>query len=277
VLQTIRRERISVTLLVPTMIYLLLDHPKIAAADFSSVKLVLYGASPMSPTRLMEGLERIGPVFSQLYGQSECYPIMVHRKEDHSQARPHLFAACGKPVNNAEVRLLDDDGNDVLPGDAGEICVRSPLVMKGYWKQAQLTAETIKSGWLHTGDIARRDGEGFYYIVDRKKDVVVSGGFNVYPREVEDVLTTHASVVSAAVIGVPDEKWGEAVTALVVLRPGSTVSEQELIRLVKDRKGSVYSPKSVEFVEALPMTSLSKVDKKAIRTRYWKSHGRMVG
>ncbi len=277
VLATIARERIGMTLLVPTMIYALLDCPALGSTDLSSLELLLYGASPMSPTRLVEGLERIGPVFSQLYGQTECYPLTVLRREDHDAARPELFAACGFPVTTCDVRLLDDDGNEVAQGQPGEICARGPYVMDGYLKMPEQTAETLKHGWLHTGDMAVADERGYLYIVDRKKDLIVTGGFNVYPRGVEDVLTSHAAVAQAAVIGVPDPKWGEAVMALVVLRPGAAVDEASLAQLVRDRLGSVQAPKRVEFVEALPTTGVGKVDKKVLRARFWAGQTRMVG
>ena len=210
-LATIEREKINFTLVVPTMIYVLLDHPRLDKTDLSSLELILYGASPMSPTRLVEGLERIGPMFSQLYGQTECYPVSVLRKEDHDARRPELFASCGFPIASCSVSLRDDDNNEVQPGEAGEICVRAPHAMEQYWKRPEQTAETFKGGWLHTGDVARADERGYLYIVDRKKDMIVSGGFNIFPREVEDVLSSHPDVAMAAVIGVPHEKWGEAV------------------------------------------------------------------
>lgn len=149
--------------------------------------------------------------------------------------------------------------------------------MESYWKMPEQTEETLGGGWLHTGDIARADEEGYLYIVDRKKDMIVTGGFNVYPREVEDALTSHPGVAMAAVIGVPDAKWGEAVTALVVRRPDSTVASDELIRLVKERKGGPQAPKSVEFIDALPLTAIGKVDKKVLRARYWSGQTRQVG
>ena len=276
-LDTIQRERINFTLMVPTMIYVLLDHPKLDKTDLSSLELILYGASPMSPSRLVEGMERIGPVFSQLYGQTECYPVSVLRKADHDASRPELFASCGFPCASVAVTLRDEDNNEVEPGEAGEICVRAPHVMEQYWKKPEQTAEAFKGGWLHTGDVARADERGYLYIVDRKKDMIVSGGFNVFPREVEDVLTSHPDVAMAAVIGVPDAKWGEAVTALIVRKAGTTPSPEALMQMVKDRKGGTHAPKRVEFVDSLPLTAVGKVDKKVLRAKYWAGQGRMVG
>jgi fatty-acyl-CoA synthase len=277
VLSTIQRERINFTLLVPTMIYVLLDHPKLSKTDLSSLELLLYGASAMSPTRLVEGIERIGPVFSQLYGQTECYPVSVLRKADHDPKTPELFLSCGFPISACEVKILDDSDQEVPLGEAGEICVRAQHVMAQYWKRPDTTAETLKSGWLHTGDIARRDERGYMFILDRKKDMIVSGGFNIFPREVEDVLTQHADVAMCAVVGVPDDKWGEAVTAIVVAREGARPNAEELIALVKAKKGAAHAPKQIRFVEQLPMTGVGKVDKKVLKASFWAGKERMVG
>lgn len=276
-LATIEREKINFTLMVPTMIYVMLDHPRLEKTDLSSLELVLYGASPMSPTRLVEGLERIGPVFSQLYGQTECYPVSVLRKADHDAARPELFASCGFPIASCSVTLRDEDNQEVKPGEAGEICVRAPHAMEQYWKRPEQTAETFKGGWLHTGDIARADERGYLYIVDRKKDMIVSGGFNIFPREIEDVLSSHPDVAMAAVIGVPHEKWGEAVAALIVAKAGARPAVEALMQLVKERKGGTHAPKQIEFVDSLPLTAVGKVDKKVLRAKYWTGQTRQVG
>ena len=172
--------------------------------------------------------------------------------------------------------LLNEQGEKVPHGEIGEVCIRSAAVMGGYWKRPEATAETLAGGWLHTGDLARQDDEGFYYLVDRARDMIISGGFNVYPREVEDVLTAHPAVAMAAVIGVPDDKWGEKVIAVVVTRQGETVEPLELIELVKTRKGPIYAPKQVDLVEALPHTALGKTDKKAVRKEYWGDTERMI-
>jgi fatty-acyl-CoA synthase len=277
VLATIARERINFTLLVPTMVYVLLDHPMLARSDVSSLELLLYGASPMSPTRLLEALERIGPVFSQLYGQTECYPISVLRKGDHDRAHPELFASCGAPAASCEVSIRDADDAEVATGEPGEICVRAAHAITQYWKRPQETEELFRNGWLHTGDIVRCDERGYLYILDRKKDMIVSGGFNIYPRDVEDVIAAHPDVAMACVIGVPDPKWGEAVCALVVAKPGARPDPDALIQLVKARKGSAHAPKRVEFVDALPLTPVGKIDKKLVRARYWAGQQRMVG
>ncbi|WP_375158567.1 AMP-binding protein [Bradyrhizobium sp. RDT46] len=277
VLTTIARERINFTLFVPTMIYVLLDHPALEKTDLASLELVLYGASAMSPSRLVEGIERIGPVFSQLYGQTECYPVSVLRKADHDPKTPELFLSCGFPIAACEVRILDDNDEEVKTGEAGEICVRAPHAMAEYWRRPDITAETLKNGWVHTGDIARQDERGYMFILDRKKDMIVSGGFNIFPREVEDVLSQHADVAMVAVVGIPDEKWGEAVTAIVVPREGARPDPDELINLVRTRKGSAHAPKQIRFVKQLPMTGVGKVDKKVLRAGFWSGRDRMVG
>lgn len=199
------------------------------------------------------------------------------RKADHDPKQPDLFLSCGFPIASCETKILDDRDQEVPIGQPGEICVRAPHVMAEYWKRPQQTAETLKNGWLHTGDIARVDERGYMFILDRKKDMIVTGGFNVFPREVEDALATHPDVAAVAVIGIPDDKWGEAVTAIVVPKSGTEPDERELIDLVKRLKGAIYAPKQVEFVRELPMTGVGKVDKKALRAPFWVGRDRMVG
>ena len=274
----VEQHRITATFLVPTMVYVLLDSPARQGADLSSLQLIIYGASPMSPARLTEGMQVFGPVFMQLYAQSEApnAVTVLHQHEHDPVHHPERLASCGTPCVGTQVRLLDDDGHAVPPGDVGEICVRGPLVMQGYWNNPEETAKALRHGWLYTGDMARCDADGYLYIVDRSKDMIISGGFNVYPREVEDALSQHPAVAAAAVVGVPDPKWGEAVRALVVLRPGASVPAEELIALVRERKGAVYAPKAIDFVDALPVTGLGKLDKKAIRAQFWGGQGRAV-
>ncbi|MBT3332566.1 MAG: AMP-binding protein [Rhodospirillaceae bacterium] len=277
VLDTIAAERITTTLLVPTMVNILLDHPKLDQTDLSSLELLIYGAAPMSPTRLLEGLERIGPVFCQLYGQTEGYPLTVLRKGDHNKDDPGLFAACGHPVSSVRIALLDEEGQEVPGGEVGEICAQGPQIMDAYWQRPEQTEEVFAHGWLHTGDMAWADDRGYLYIVDRKKDMIITGGFNVFPREVEDVITTDRDIAMAAVIGVPDDKWGEAVKAVVVVRAGAQIDTEALIQRVKDSKGAVQAPKSVDIVDEIPLTPLGKPDKKALREIYWAGRDRRVG
>lgn len=269
VLQTIERRGITCVLLVPTMIYALLDHPRLGEFDLSSLETVFYGASSMSPARLREAIARFGPIFFQFYGQSEApMSLSILRRADHQTDDLLRLASCGRPVRWVDVALLDDRNRPVAIGEPGEICARGPLVMGGYHNKPEQTHEALAGGWLHTGDVAVEDDEGFLRIVDRKKDMIITGGFNVYPREIEDVLGAHPLVSNCAVVGVPDERWGEAVKAVVVLRPGAAPCADELIALVRERKGPVQAPKSVEFVDAIPMTAVGKPDKKALRARY---------
>jgi fatty-acyl-CoA synthase len=272
VLRRLSRDRVSMMLAVPTMIYDLLDCPALDRADVSSLELLLYGASSMSAVRLQEGIDRIGPIFSQLYGQAECYPIAVLDPADHDVSRPELLSSCGFPAQGAVVALLDDAGQPVGEGEVGEICVRSQSVMRGYRGDGDATADALSGGWLHTGDLGKTDAEGRIYIVDRKKDMIVTGGFNVYPREVEDLLTAHPDVAGAAVIGVPDPRWGEAVHAVVKLRPGRELDQHGLAELIRSAKGSLLTPKSFQVIAEFPLTAAGKIDKRALAAQHNKSN-----
>jgi fatty-acyl-CoA synthase len=277
----VEQHKITATMLVPVMLYFLMDAERGKSANMSSIETIFYGASPMSPARLQEGIERWGQIFYQFFGQSEAPMVLANmKKAEHDLSKPERLSSCGRPAPWVHMALLDDDNQPVAAGEAGEICVRAPLVMKGYKDMPEQTAEAMDGDWLHTGDIGRLDEEGFLYIVDRKKDMVVSGGFNVFPREVEDVLSGHDAVAQVAVIGVPDEKWGESVKAVVVLKPGTEASDAltaELIEMVKDAKGSVQAPKSIDYVEGIPLTAVGKPDKKTLRAGYWEDAQRSVG
>ena len=280
-LETVEREKVTATFCVPTMIYMLLDHPGARRYDTSSLRNIIYGAAPVAPDRLKEAIDRFGPIFTQLYGQTEA-PMMlsVLPRDEHVIADPvrerQVLSSCGRPTVTTQLRLLDPKGNEVAQGEPGEIVVRAINMMDGYFEDPETTAETIRDGWLHTGDLARQDARGFLYIVDRAKDMIISGGFNIYPREVEDALSQHPAVKEAAVIGVPDEKWGEAVKAVVVLHEGRGVTEGELIAFVKERKGKLVAPKSVEFWNSIPLTNLGKVDKKKIREPFWRDRESLI-
>lgn len=287
VLRTIEEQKITATMLVPSMLYALLDHPDSRTRDLSSLETVYYGASPINPVRLAEAIERFGPIFAQYYGQSEAPMVISYLgKNDHPKAGadPRRLSSCGRPSAFLRTALLGPDDKPVAPGEPGEICVAGPLLAGGYWGLPEQTADTFRDGWLRTGDVAREDEDGFWYIVDRTKDMIVTGGFNVFPREVEDVVAEHPSVGQVGVIGVPDDKWGEAVTAVVVLRGDAETGDEakarvtaEIQQAVKERKGAVQSPKQVIFAEALPLTALGKPDKKALRAQFWESAGRGVG
>ncbi|MBW8753717.1 MAG: AMP-binding protein [Sphingomonadales bacterium] len=269
VMQAIERHRITSILLVPTMVLAIIDHPRFGEFDLSSLEIVYYGASAFPAARLRDAIQKLGPIFFQFYGQAEApMSVTVMHRDEHLLDNPERLAGCGRPTPMVRVALMDDDMSEVPDGTPGEICVRGPLVNMGYLNKPEETAKAFEGGWLHTGDVAIRGPDGFYRIVDRKKDMIVTGGFNVFAREVEDVLTEHPSVRQAAVIGVPDAKWGEAVKAIVVLEPGANIGADELIASVRDRKGPVQAPKSVDFVDALPVTPIGKPDKKALRARY---------
>ncbi|MCW2794882.1 fatty-acid--CoA ligase FadD8 [Nocardioides sp.] len=274
VLRTIEEQKITATMLVPSMLNALMDHPDSHTRDLSSLETVYYGASAINPVRLKEAIDRFGPIFAQYYGQSEAPMVISYlAKGDHDAAR---LSSCGRPSAFLRTALLGEDGQPVPVGEPGEICVAGPLLAGGYWNLPEATAETFRDGWMHTGDIAREDEDGFWFIVDRTKDMIVTGGFNVFPREVEDVVAEHPAVAQVGVIGTPDEKWGEAVTAIVVLREDAPRDEVSIAKMtaeiqaaVKDRKGAVQAPKQVIVADALPLTGLGKPDKKALRAQYW--------
>jgi fatty-acyl-CoA synthase len=273
-LRTVQDQHINLAFAVPTMLYALCDYAHPDKYDLSPLKTVIYGASPMNPSRIPEVMDQLGNVLFQAYASTETSGVtMGLRKEEHI---PELYSSCGRPALGVRAELLDEDGQPVEVGQVGEICVQSRSVMAGYWKQPELTAEALRNGFLHTGDLARRDERGFYHIVDRLKDLVVSGGFNVYPKEVEDAIARHSSVAAVAVIGVPDGRWGEAVKAFVVTREGETASAEEIIEIARKTKGAHYAPKSVDFISEMPLTPVGKPDKKALRRPFWGDKDRQV-
>jgi len=270
-MEAVQQYRINCTLLVPTMIYALLDHPRFDEFDLSSLETVFYGASPIAPARLKEAIERIGPVFAQFYGQAEApMCISYFRKADHDPNDLQRLASCGRPTPYIRLELQDGEGQPVADGEPGEICVQGPLVMDGY-RDPELTKDAFRGGWLHTGDVAVRDPDGFLRIVDRTKDMIISGGFNIYPRELENIIAEHPGVAEVAVFGVPHDRWGEAVIAAVVVRPDAAVDPADLAALVAQRKGSFQSPKRIEFVGEIPRTAVGKPDKKALKARFQES------
>jgi acyl-CoA synthetase (AMP-forming)/AMP-acid ligase II len=269
-LALVESERITHTFLPPTLIYMLLGHEALPATDLSSLQCFWYGAAPMSTARLEEALEAIGPVMAQLFGQSEA-PMMVsmlppaeHFDADGTVAKRRL-ASAGRPAPLVNVGIMNPEG-DLLPnGERGEIVVRGSLVMAGYYKDPDATAAASRFGWHHTGDVGYLDDEGYLFIVDRLKDMIITGGFNVYSAEVEQALMQHVAVRDCAVIGLPDEKWGERVEAVVELKPGEAVTGPELIAFVKQRIGSVKAPKQVAVWPELPRSRLGKVLKTEVR------------
>lgn len=276
-IDAIKNYDCNVTWMVPTMLYGLLDSGKASEVDWSRFHSLIYSGAPASPSRIKQALSVLGNVLTQSYGQTEApNDILILTREDHAQLDGDELASAGRPYPQIRVALLDDAGNEVPDGSPGEICVRGPLVMSGYLNKPQETEKAFANDWLHTGDVAYKGTDGLYYIVDRKKDLIISGGFNVYPKEVEDAIALNSEVAAAAVIGVPDPKWGEMVVAYVQLKPGCQVTDEALINEVKLAKGSVAAPKHIEFVPSLPLTALGKIDKKALRALHWSSATRSI-
>ena len=274
-LRAIERWRPRSLHLVPTMIQMLLDEPAPLTADMGLVETIVYGASPMPRPLIERGLARLGPVFVQYYGQSEA-PLCIAAlgKADHDGAR---LSAAGRVAGDCEVRLVDDAGNDAAPGAAGEIVLRAPFAMTGYFGRDALDAETwLPGGWLRTRDIGRFDDDGFLYLVDRTSDMIVTGGYNVYPREVEDVLGSHPAVREVVVVGLPDEKWGEAVTAFVALHPGTTFDEAALIDHARPHLAGYKLPKSVRVIDEVPKSAVGKLLRRAVREPFWAGRERAI-
>jgi len=280
VLEAIEKQKVTYVGLVPAMIIRLLEHPGLDQYDLSSLRTIMYVGAPMPLDALRRGLDRFGEVFIQLFGQTETMNVAVLEKEEHklegSAEELRRLGSAGKPLGDGEVRIVDDQGHDVPLGEAGEILARSDRMMSGYWRKPEETAETIRDGWLHMGDVGRMDEDGYIYLVDRKKDMIISGGENIYSREVEEVLYTHPAILEAAVVGVPDEKWGESVKAVVVLKGGGEASEEEIIEFCKEHLASYKKPRSVEFRESLPKTGSGKIKKGEIREDYWKGQERRI-
>lgn len=281
VLDTITQEEVTHLFLPPTAIYMLLSEPGIEARRFPSLRSFIYAAAPMAIDKLRQCLNIFGPVMTQSFGQarSPMFCTLLTPK-DHlvlgDPACEHRLASCGRPTLLTPVAIMDDDGNLLPRGDRGEIVVRGNLVMKGYYKNPEATAEASQHGWHHTGDVGYIDEEGYLYIVDRKKDMIISGGFNIYPSEVEQVIWAHPAVLDCAVVGVPDEKWGEAVKAVIELKPGAKLDPEEIIRICKENLGSVKAPKSVVVWDVLPRSPVGKVRKKDIRDVFWQNQARKI-
>jgi acyl-CoA synthetase (AMP-forming)/AMP-acid ligase II len=268
----IERHRVTHTFLPPTLIYMVLAHPQLDATDRSSLRCFWYGAAPMSATRLEEALHRIGPVMAQLFGQTEA-PMMIstmaprdHFHADGSVAIERL-ASAGRPAPLVTVAIMGDDGTLKERREIGEIVVRGSLVMRGYHDDPDATAAASAYGWHHTGDIGYLDADNYLFIVDRAKDMVITGGFNVYSTEVEQAIMQHPAVQDCAVVGLPDEKWGERVTAVLQLRDGASVSPAEIVAFVKQRIGSVKTPKQIEIWPDLPRSKVGKVLKKDVKLK----------
>lgn len=265
VLAAVERERITDLFLLPPLLYRLMDHPDADTTDTSSLRALVYGGCQASPARLADAMRRFGPVLVQFYGQSEVGGISMLMPDQHDLARPELLRSAGRVLPGVEVEIRDESGRVLPNGELGEICVRSPHIMRGYWKQPELTAEVLRDGWLHTGDVGRLDDEGFLTVVDRLKDMIIVVGGHVYTTELEDLLNSHPDVAQSAVFGVRDADNMEQVHAVVVRRPGADVDEEELRTLVRESRGAMYEPARVSFTETLPLTEAGKPDKNRLR------------
>ncbi|MBM4338239.1 MAG: long-chain-fatty-acid--CoA ligase [Deltaproteobacteria bacterium] len=274
-LKTIKEEKATDLHIVPTHLVGLLSLPDIEQYDLSSLKQIWYAASPMPVELLRRGMATFGPIFGQGYGQTESGPDITilpeeaHRVISKSLEEQRILASCGQPCLGVHTRIVSDDGTDMEPFQVGEIIVQSRSIMVGYWKKPDTTAETIVDGWLYTGDMGYYDERGFIYIVDRKKDMIITGGENVYPREAEEVLYQHPDVLEAAVIGVPDDKWVERVHGVILLKEEAKVTPEEIIDFCKVRIAKYKAPRTVEFVTSLPKNTQGKILKRELRKKYW--------
>jgi len=272
VIRTIERERVNAIHLVPTMVQALLDAPNFGRHDLSSLRMLMYAAAPMPLPLLRRAVAAFGPITYNGYGQTEVNFITVLQPHQHlldgDPAQVRRLASVGQPHWQCAVRIVADDGSDCPAGTVGEVAARSETAMAGYWNNTAATLATVRDGWVHTGDLGYLDEEGYLFLVDRKKDMIISGGENIYSREVEEALAPHPAVREVAVIGVPHEKWGESVAAVVVLQPGQRAGADELIAYCKSRIAPYKAPKSIVFTEALPRLNTGKIDKVALRRRH---------
>ncbi len=280
-MEAVQHFRVTHTFLPPTAVYTLLANPKVRNFDYSSLRYFLLVGSACSPEKLRQAVDVFGPCMCQSYGQTEFHMVATWLSPQVVTAaargdHPERLASCGQATYSCRVELMDDNGTILPTGEIGEIVGRGGIVGGGYFEMPEVSAETWSHGWHHTGDVGRRDADGFYYIVDRKKDMIITGGFNVFCSEVEAVVTELAGVRECAAIGVPDEKWGEAVTVLVVVDSTGAPDEAAIIAHCKARLGSVKSPKHVYFRDELPRTPVGKFDKKAMRADYWGGKDRAV-
>jgi acyl-CoA synthetase (AMP-forming)/AMP-acid ligase II len=270
-LRAIEKERITAAHLAPTMVAMLVEHPDFARTDCSSLRLVHYASAPMPLPLLRRAIQALGSIFVQLYGMTECVSGTVLKAHNHildgTPAEVRRLSSAGQPFFGVNVRVVRSDGSNCETEELGEILLRGPSLMSGYWNRTSLSLETLSDGWMHTGDIGFLDEGGFLFVADRKKDMIISGGENIYSREVEDALMSHPGVLEAAVVGVPDPVWGESVKAYIVRRSGTDTNEDALIQHCRSLIASYKKPRSVEFVDSLPRIFNGKIDKKALRAR----------
>jgi acyl-CoA synthetase (AMP-forming)/AMP-acid ligase II len=279
ILDTIEKERVTAAHFAPAMIQRLLDVLETKPYDVSTLRCVHYASAPMPGPLLRRALDRMGPVFVQVYGMTECLIGTILKSHEHLVSSPEgerRLRSAGQPLLGNEVKIVREDSTACDTGEVGEILFRSPTIMSGYWNKPELTAEAIRDGWIHTQDLGFVDGSKFVYVVDRKRDMIISGGENIYSWEVEEALRAHPDVADVAVIAVPDEVWGESVKACVQMRPGRSASEVELIEYTRSKIASYKKPRSIDFVQSLPRLFNGKIDKKALRAPYWSGHDRQV-
>ena len=277
VIDLIQREKINHAFFVPAVIMMLLNAPEMAGADLSTMKTVSYGASPIAEDVLLTAQERFGCGFLQFYGMTETVGGGTYLPPAAHDPAKGKLRSCGIPWPNVEVKVVDAHGGEVPLGEVGEIVIKAPIVMKGYYNNPAATAEAVKDGWMHTGDAAYQDADGYFFIYDRVKDMIVSGGENIYPAEVENAVFGHPDVADVAVIGVPDDKWGEAVKAVVVLKPGATPNEGSIIEYARQKVAAYKTPKSIDFIDAIPRNASGKILRRELRKPYWVGRERMVG
>jgi acyl-CoA synthetase (AMP-forming)/AMP-acid ligase II len=273
IFKTIEREKITDISTVPTMLFALLDHPERKNYDLSSLKTITYAGAPTPVERIKEALNIFGPILDQSFGQAESIITITHlAKHEHlvrnDPEREKRLSSVGRQYPGVEVKVVNEEGEECAPGEIGEVITRSHLVMKGYWNRPEQTAEVLKNGWLYTGDLGYQDEKGYLYLMDRKHGKIITGGLNVYSREVEEVLAEHEAVAEACVFGVPDPKWGEAITAAVVLRQGKEISEKTLMEFCRGHLASYKTPKKIHFLESLPRNTYGKVLQKDLKRRY---------
>ena len=259
------REKVTTIFLVPTMVNLMIQHPKFDPAKLSTLKTINMAGSAIAASKLEQALSLVGPIFAQTYGQVEAPMCITMMPKNEMSNR---LESCGRTGLFVDMKIVNDEGNEVADGEVGEIICKGSLVMQGYWNNKQATEETLKDGWLHTGDLGWKSSEGYLHIVDRKKDVIISGGVNIYPREVEEVLNLHTGVKETCVIGVPDDKWGESVVAYVVSNGTTVVTEDELIALCVENMASFKKPKEIHIVDELPKSSYGKILKRELRSKH---------
>ncbi|WP_374664576.1 fatty acid--CoA ligase [Ramlibacter sp.] len=277
ILQALAQHRVTKLGVVPAVMQFMLDHPDCAKADFSQLDAITYGGAPIPPALLRRAVEVMGPVFLQMFGMTESTTLgTALQPRDHNPALPERLKSCGQVLPGVELRIVTLEGKEALPGQSGEIWIRSAAIMKGYWKRPEATAEALRDGWYHTGDVGYLDIDGYLFILDRLKDMIISGGENIYPAEVERALGDHPAIAESAVIGVPDAKWGEAVKAMVVLRPGQQLTEAEVIAFTRSKIAAYKCPKTVEFIAALPRNPSGKILKRVLREPYWAGQARRV-